>query len=489
MFTNLYSLGNKLGPSGLARPLHLRRGSGSRHWNVRRPALGIEVRGSALHLAFVRPGWGRSWIAGTASISDYAQLSTAQLGEQLHQLLPRRGEEPIVVMGLPRSNTVVRLSSLPNAAKGALREALNLQAEMYRPSEEEAFYWDAALAPHGEELAAALAFATRSEIDRFSSLFSSAGYPLSRLTLNQFALLQLAVQCRPKDGAARFVLVDIADSDVELGLVDDDRLVYSRGFARASDGTGPILSETLVSEIRLAFSTLRWKQEDAVPVVLAGQIEQPLEAGLKQVGQVVRLQEWLQVQTSSSAAGEAHWGAVALALDGLRWKSAFRLNLLPAELRPVRRGWDRLPTYVLLAANALLLASLGLREPIQRQIVLRQYRSEIARLQSASKQTQQLLESQKRTVQYLQILGDYQARGHESLDALSELAQRVPADTWLNNYVYRHGQVEIIGVAKSASAVLPLVEASPRFTNVKFTGALTKDVTGSERFHMQMGVK
>ena len=80
-------------------------------------------------------------------------------------------------------------------------------------------------------------------------------------------------------------------------------------------------------------------------------------------------------------------------------------------------------------------------------------------------------------------------QGHESLDALVEITQRLPADTWLNHFAYRQGQVDLSGVSKSAAALLPLLQASPQFTNIKFNGGLTRDPSGVDRFRLQLQVK
>ncbi len=65
----------------------------------------------------------------------------------------------------------------------------------------------------------------------------------------------------------------------------------------------------------------------------------------------------------------------------------------------------------------------------------------------------------------------------------------LPADAWVNFLTYRQGQLELIGMAKSASALLPLLQASPQLEDVKFNGALTRDPSGAERFRLQMKLK
>jgi Tfp pilus assembly protein PilN len=488
MFNNQYSYETLLDRLGRNRALRLRSGSGARVWRLRGPALGVKVCGASLYLASVRPGWGRRWLVGTGYIPDYVQLTPQQLRERLGEFLdPLRGEDPSIVVGLPRIDAVVRLCTLPRVAKKAQREALALQAEMYTPAEEEAFCWDAAMHQANGNLAASLALVARNHIDGLSARFAEAGYPLSRVTLSQFSLVQLILRVRPEGRSERMVLVDIAELDVELAILDKGQLVYTRGFRLPPES--PSAERSLLAEIRQAFATLRWKENDAVKFLMVGSSQQPVEAALAELGQVYRLKDWLQVGELDGLERDEHWGALALAVDGLSWRRAHRLNLLPDELRTSKRRWRYVPTYALLAANVLLLATFGLREPIQRQFLLRQYKREIASLEKASAQAQQSLGKQGQDYQRLESLRDFQDQGHQSLDALAEVAQRLPADTWLNAFVYRQGQVELNGVAQSAAALLPVLQASARFTNVKFGGALIRDPSGADRFRLQLQVK
>lgn len=487
MFNDRYSYEAFLDQLGISRPLSLRSGSGAKVWRLRGPALGVKVCGSSLYLASVRPGWRRRWVVGTGHIPDYGQLTAQQLNERLRQFLdPLQGEDPSVVVGLPRVDAVARLCTLPRVAKAAQREALALQVEMYRPTDEQEFCWDAAMQPENLNLAATLVLFARNHIEQLTTKFAEAGYPLSRITLSQFSLLHMILRVRPEGRSDRLVLVDISGPDVELAILENGRLLYTRGFRLITDGRS--VEQSVIPEIRQAFATLRWKAGEAVKFLMMGS-SQPVEVALAQLGQVHRIQDWLQVGDLDGLDRDEHWGAMALAVDGLNWRGALRVNLLPGELRTSRRPWRYVPTYALLAANVLLVAAFALREPVQRQFLLREYKREIANLQKASGQAQRDLDKQGQDYQRLELLRDFEQQSHQSLDALAEVAQRLPADTWLNNFAYRHGQVELDGVAPSAAGLLPVLEASPQFTNVKFGGALTRDPSGADRFRLQLQVK
>jgi Tfp pilus assembly protein PilN len=473
---------------GQKRPIRLRSGAGTHVWRLRSLAVGVKVCGTSLYLASVRPGLGRRWVVATGNIQDYAQLTPEQFAEKLRDFLqPLRGEEPILVLGLPRREAVVRLCTLPRVAKKAQREALSLQAEMYKPTDEGAFCWDALVRPANGNLAACLALATRDQIDRLAGLFTGAGYPPARITLGQFALLQMISRNGQQAGDGRLVLVDVSGSDAEIAIVEKGQLVYTRGFLLKADASAA--EQGLVSEIQQAFATLRWKEDNSIQVLLIGSNRPALQQTLSRFGEVSMLNHWLGLEGIENLDRGELLGAVALALEGLAWRSSDRVNLLPAEMRPSRRRWRYAPTYALIAANVVLLAAFAMRAPVQRQILVREYKREIASLQPASNQAQQAVDTQKQTYQRLELIRDFQAQGHESLDALAEITQRLPADTWLNHFAYRLGQVDVNGTSKSAAALLPLLQASPQFSNVRFSGGLTRDPSGADRFRLQLQVK
>lgn len=487
MFADRANQPSVLAKLGKSRPVRLRAGEGSRLMRLRSPAVGVKVCDNALCLASVRPGLGRGWVVSTGRMEDYAQLTSDQFAEKLRNFLePLRGEEPILVLGLPRRQSVVRISILPKVARKAQREALALQAEMYKPADEGSFCWDALVKPSNGNSSVSLAFATREQIDRLAAMFTAAGYPLARITLSQFALAQLVLRNHPDSDLERLVIVDVSETDAEIAILEKGQLVYTRGFARQP---GTAIQQILTSEIQQAFATLRWKEETAAEVLFTAPADLDLAPALAQFGKARSLKTWLELDGTNSADRGDTLGAVALALQGLAWRDADRVNLLPVEMRPSRRRWRYAPTYALIAVNVLLLLAFAAREPLQRSILVRQYKREIATVQKVSNQTQQALDQQKQAYQRIELIRDFQVQGHESLDALVEITQRLPADTWLNHFAYRQGQVDLSGVSKSAAALLPLLQASPQFTNIKFNGGLTRDPSGVDRFRLQLQVK
>ena len=459
-------------------------------WVPRRAVLGMELEGDSLSLACIKLGMGRAPLAYFGTISEFAAISPQDLGRKLREFLqPLAGEEPVVVLGLSRREVMVRFLNLPTAARKSFAEAVALQVEMYKPTDGEQFDWDTSVVEEQKCLATTLLFAPHSMVEKYASLFAQAGYPLTGIVPTQFSRLHIFLRARQGSEKQRCVLLDCKDVDAELAVLEGTRLVYSRSFSLTRESS--TLASDVVAQIRLAFSSLRWKESEGQAVVASGDVPEPVQLALASFGSVERLEDNLMLPgLSEQPPLQKHAGATAVALSNLsRNRRPYCLNLLPAAMRPVRSQVRHLPTYALLAANAVLLLAIGLRVPLQNYVLLQQYRKEIAGVQVRADEMKRLLQNGRGMRQQLLDFDAFQRRGRQPVDALNEVAQKLPQDAWLNVFSCKKGQVELSGLAKAGAPLLPLFQSSALFQEVKFNGALSQDASGAERFRLQMRLK
>ena len=456
-------------------------------WSLRQATLGLELRGTSLFAACVWPGLSRRWLSVTGVVEDVPGLTAEQLRDKLRALIAPAGVvEPLVVLGLPRRDVMVRHLGLPLAAEKSLDNALSLQLGLYKPSDDEDFCWDAAVVRSGDQLGVSLAFVPRPRIEEFAAKLHDAGFPISRLTTAQFATLEWTLRSVEDRDSLHMVLAQSRGAEMELALVDKGKCVASRSFMRA-DGNATVVAD----EIGKILAAHRVPASEALTVVYSGADAAEWRAPLQQLGETRELAQFCDVWSLTEtvdAPPDEFWGAIALALDGLNWTGSYHLNLMPKELRPARRRWRNAPTYGLLALNVLLLTALAARGPIQRQITLRRYNREIASIERQSSLVERQLKKQDRIDARLAALASFQQEGRRPLDALSNIAQKLPPDAWVNVYTCRENKVDISGTAKQASAVLPALKAVAQFDEVQFAGGLTREQDG-ERFHIQMKLK
>jgi Tfp pilus assembly protein PilN len=472
------------------RPWKLRSSLSSHHWSFRRTVLGVEIRGSSLFLACVHPGLVGVGLAGTRVIPNFSELKPRELQERLSDFLkPLKADDPVLVLGLPRCEVIVRLLSLPSAARKSVEEALALQVEMFKPTDTERFCWDATFVTQKMQLSASLALAPHVTVERLANLFAEANYPITCVTVSQFSLIHLYLRSAQQHISPRLVLLDSKGSDLELAVLEGEKLVSSRAFSLLNGNVPP--EQAVLSEIQQAVSTLRWHEGEKPTILLSGAVPEPVKRALGKLGPVEHFEARLRREgmIADTHLGE-FLGAVAVAVAGIgRGRRHFRLNLVPRELRPSRHRWHRLPTYALVGANAALLLAIGLRTPVQNLVLLHQYQKQIAGLRQRTDEMKGVLQKDKDLRQRLMLLEEFEQRGRQPLDALDEVAQRLPQEAWLNLFTWRKDQIELVGAAKSASSLLSLFQASQHFEEVKFNGALTEDSSGMERFRLQMRTK
>ena len=461
-------------------------------WSLRRAALGIELRGESLYLACVRPGWSRRWLRATAVVENFAHITGEQLRARISGLLAEAGvEDPIVVLGLPRREVMVRHIELPAAAAKQLESVLSLQLGMYKPSDEEEVAWDAAVVEAVDKLGIDLAFVAQNRVQELAALMRDAGYPIARLTSTQFATLDWMLRVRDKEDTGsqkRLMLIEARAGVVERSIAEGARCVFSRSFALPpnSDAAGHV-----ATQVRQALATLRSLGSEPFRVLISGEGAEAWRGALEVFGRVEQVGSFVQTDAladPSDPAREQFWGALALAINGLSWTGAYRLNLLPRELRPQRKRWQNAPTYVLVAVNVLLLAALAGRAPLERHFLLKRYDVELAQMDRQAALVEREMKKSQAIEQQLATVRDFQRTGRQPLDALSDLAQKLPPDAWVSTFNYRQGQAEITGQAKSASALLPMLKQAPSIDDVQLRGGLTRDA-GGERFQMQLKLR
>jgi Tfp pilus assembly protein PilN len=75
------------------------------------------------------------------------------------------------------------------------------------------------------------------------------------------------------------------------------------------------------------------------------------------------------------------------------------------------------------------------------------------------------------------------------LDVMRELTEQIPESAWLREFRLSGDAVTLTGQADSASALIPLLEESPLFTDVKFLTTIRKDRDGKEVFRIGLTLK
>src|SRR5437764_14872405 len=271
-----------------------------------------------------------------------------------------------------------------------------------------------------------------------------------------------------------------AGGATDLLFLVGDTLVLSRSL--------PGTDEALVAdELRRSLVVLRWRGCDVVWV--SGDADAPnppTESPLATLGAPVTEPEWTSrgARQIEGLAAEQR-GALQLAVAVAAGRGVRPLELLPAAVRPRRLTRAQSLTVGMAAATALLgiiaLLSPGWRE----QRHLNRINAEIARLEPDVKAVDRVQREFERKRKLLASVDGVEAAAIRPLPVLRELTEILPNDAWLTTLSLDTKGVELTGAASAASALIPLLENSPRLERVEFSSPVTRGRDNREQFRIR----
>jgi Tfp pilus assembly protein PilN len=297
-------------------------------------------------------------------------------------------------------------------------------------------------------------------------------------------------------------LVAVDEGGGELGIVQDDVLTYSRSFTvypgGGPQGTGnpaQNLADTIFSEIETTRLSLGNGSAEPLQLIVSGhQADRDLIDHLKEKenGNDVQLLDTLNIPVHPVDAKEkipCLSAAVGLALKGLR-SVPLDVNFIPRELRPKKKkNWS-----LIFAAALIVLLLLGLFSyAISFFAKERFYLAELTERVNALKGRVNTIEQMKDDVvtieQTISAIEKIKSDEISKLEILKELTQIIPEEMWLTRLSYseKKGErsIDLSGFANAASELIPILEESPFFENVKFKSSIVKDrSTDKEKFNV-----
>jgi general secretion pathway protein L len=398
------------------------------------------------------------------------------------ELDARRLAPRAVAIGLPRSIVTVKPVELP-AVGADPREMVRFELERHLPfaTEDAAFDFVPLRATQSGDAAehvarrVLLAAADRRVVDRALRIVQETKIRPRSVTVASHDLVGLA----RLPGRARVVWLHRVEDTVEVLFLDDGAVVMSRTLPAGDD-------RTVTSEIRRSFGVVKWRGCDAIWI--SGDAVAPVgptDSPLAELGAPVTAPNYTVAARRVLGAIEGSpRGALELAVAVALGPVDRPLDLLPPAQRPFRFTRGQLATAGV-AAVAALLAIAALMVPGYRDSRrLATLNADITRLDPAVREVERMLkdlEGKRRLVSTVQTL---ESGALKPLPVMRELTDLLPNDAWLTLLSLDGKGVELTGQANTASALIPLLENSPRFERVEFASPVTRG-RDREQFRIQ----
>jgi general secretion pathway protein L len=169
-------------------------------------------------------------------------------------------------------------------------------------------------------------------------------------------------------------------------------------------------------------------------------------------------------------------------------KVSLGANLLPAPER-VRLDFGRLSL-----TKLLVLVFLGLcvawagNALIHQRIVLYQVNRQLATLTPEAKQVESQLEESRALAKQMENLRKV-SQSPDKLKVLKDLTTLIPDNTWLFNLHLSKQTLDISGMSRSASDLIPLLEKSGWLQKTEFASPIVTDANKLEHFKIKAEIK
>ena len=386
-------------------------------------------------------------------------------------------------LGLARSAVTVKPIDLP-AVAGDVRQMVGFELERHLPFPAEEASYDFVVLPNGAgpdrpaggDQRVLIAAADRRVVDAALRLATDARLRPMSLTVAAHNLPNLAKLSR----GAHIAWVHRAAGATDVLLLAGDTVVLSRSLP----GTDELL---VAEELKRSLLALRWRGCDAIWVSGDPETAQvPGPNALAELGAPVTEPAWTSRAVHQlDALAEEHRGALQLALAVAAGRGVRPLELLPTAVRPRRLTRQQTFTVGMAAATALLAIIALLAPGWREQRHLSRIDREIARLDPDVKAVDRVLRDLERKRKLLTIVDGVEAAGVRPLPVLRELTEVLPNDAWLTTVSLDAKGVELTGAASAASALIPLLENSPRLERVEFSSPVTRGRDNREQFRIR----
>ena len=413
---------------------------------------------------------------GGRVIDTFSIVDAEHPAETLRAEIESRGLRPRDAnLGLQRNFVVVKALDLPRVVNGDVGQMVQFELERHVPFPAADAAFDFTLLPTAGDGQRVLVVASeRRTVERALQVLGEVKLRPTSLTVAAHDLVSLLPR-RPR--GARAVWVHRVGDQADLLLIDGNTLLASRSVAAADPAT-------LAAEIRGSLAMLRWTECDALWVSGDGASSIRASPALGAVGLPIDGPPLsARARRALGAVGESEDGAALLAAAVATGPHAPRPDLLPVALRPRRLSREQQVTIGMVAVTVLLGLGTLLAQGVRDQRHLRRLEVAISQLGPEVRGVQRVMDELERERRLLATAQAITAASLRPLPFLRELTETLPPDVWLTTLTLDQKAVELTGQAATASALIPLLENSPRLEHVEFASPVTR---GQDKEHFRI---
>jgi hypothetical protein len=198
--------------------------------------------------------------------------------------------------------------------------------------------------------------------------------------------------------------------------------------------------------------------------------------------QVFRLQppETINLNTPNNFSIEFMATSLSLALRGIK-RSPIEANLLPESLITKKiKKINLARTAGLALATLAFVIGFMVNQSVQNKIILTSLERQLDEIKIHIGPLEKIDLEHKVLEKYTNTLNKINELNPTKLLLLAELSQIIPKDTWIKKIQFKKKNIELNGVSKNASQLIPIIEESIHFRDTHFVGTIINESIGEK---------
>ena len=512
-------------------------------------SIGLFIKEAELILVSLNQGMRKTLLAGH-EILPLPEAKGAERDEAILYNVDRflkihPGGQDNLFLALSRDKVLVQPVYLPLAAEENLRAALGYEMDRLTPFSADAVYYDYYILkrfPVKNQVYLMLVAVKKEVVDYYLALLKRIGVRPRGIEITSTALFN--VYTSEQNGADKVfqldwlqqnkiparlrnlapwlfagkvpagadegeksdspidVLVTYLNARCEINLVSDGMLFYSRSLTiPASESAAPegqaekLLLRKLQQEAQRGMLSIpaHKDQDRAIRFFLSGRDvddDSLKECAVQEAVDISVMRDFPITAAASIDRQKLPLLAIplSLALKGLR-RAPIDLNLIPVALRPKKKRSKKKIAALLIASFCIVLSIALL---VQNILTTRAQIAELDAELSGLKVQAQAVEAMQKEIDAIEKartdIQQIKDIASSKLQILEDLTKIIPDDSWLTDFEFNADEKKITlsGYSTSASKLIPILEESKLFTNVKFTSPITKGAGVKENFKIEM---
>lgn len=376
-------------------------------------------------------------------------------------------------LNLSRRQVLVNIIELPPLKKDLIVNALKYEIEEHIPYPIEEVYYDYQILEQQEKKTNILLVAIRKEVvNHYLQLLSQVGMMPTFIDVDSFGVINLCLEVFSNEFKQKTVLLISSSIDCqEISLFRNEGLLFTKSLS------GVLNDSILLEEIKKIIDYFQVASDGFKidKIILTEGID--LRQGLKEELKI----PVININPVAYLTGKGNIDELSSVSAGFREIKGGRIKI---DLSPMKETYAREIRKKNYTKTGILLALIFILSNGIFYLNLKSKERDLQSLKTIIHKNQQVLNEimsqEKQLLEFEEglkiIQGSKEGKRMEFLDALLELSNILPSNVWIKNITLEGNQLkELRGATSgSASSLLPILEASPYFEQVEFSGSIVK---------------